>query len=104
MTPTTTRSAVPDPGEMGVFAAPSSLRLPWGQAADARVDISTLPDDIVLSVRDLTVAYRVRRGTVKAVRKVSFDLQFHAYFFFALARGCKYLVSQVGTEPRAYLL
>ncbi|NBX47484.1 MAG: ATP-binding cassette domain-containing protein, partial [Chloroflexi bacterium] len=42
---------------------------------DARVDGSKLPKEVVLSVRDLTVAYRVRRGMVQAVRKVSFDLR-----------------------------
>lgn len=62
MTATITRNAVPDPGEDGVFAPPSSFRMPWREATDARVDVSTLPDDIVLSVRDLTVAYRVRRA------------------------------------------
>src|SRR6266545_8169049 len=35
----------------------------------------TLPPDVVLSVRDLSVEYAARRGTVKAVRQVSFDLR-----------------------------
>jgi peptide/nickel transport system ATP-binding protein len=75
MTATTTRNANPDPGERGVFEAPSAFRMPWDRTPDATVDVSALPDDVVLSVRDLTVTYRVRRGTVKAVRKVSFDLR-----------------------------
>jgi peptide/nickel transport system ATP-binding protein len=58
-----------------VFSPPSSFRLPWRRVSDARVDASAVPDDIVLSVRNLTVNYRVRRGTVKAVRNVSFDLR-----------------------------
>jgi len=35
----------------------------------------TLPPDVVLSVRDLSVEYAARRGAVKAVRQVSFDLR-----------------------------
>ncbi len=62
-------------GGTGVFAPPSRFRLPWLSAVDARVDGSKLPKDMVLSVRDLSVAYRVRRGMVQAVRKVSFDLR-----------------------------
>ncbi len=62
-------------GGSGVFAPPSRFRLPWTTAVDARVDGGKLPKEVVLSVRDLTVAYRVRRGMVQAVRKVSFDLR-----------------------------
>jgi peptide/nickel transport system ATP-binding protein len=35
----------------------------------------SLPPDLVLSVRDLSVEYGTRRGAVKAVRSVSFDLR-----------------------------
>lgn len=66
---------VADPGERGVFAPPPALRIPWRRRTDARVDASALADDVVLSVRDLSVGYRVRRGTLNAVRKVSFDLR-----------------------------
>ncbi len=72
---TTARPLPTDPGERGAFAPPTALRLPWSDAVDARVDVSQIADDVVLSVRDLTVEYRVRRGAVKAVRKVSFDLR-----------------------------
>lgn len=62
-------------GGTGVFAPPSRFRLPWSSTVDARVDGSKLPKEMVLSVRDLSVAYQVRRGMVQAVRKVSFDLR-----------------------------
>jgi peptide/nickel transport system ATP-binding protein len=37
--------------------------------------LERLPSDVVLSVRDLSVEYGTRRGGVKAVRNVSFDLR-----------------------------
>jgi len=43
------------------------------QSLDGRADTSN-SSDIVLSVRDLEVEYRARRGLVKAVNGVSFDL------------------------------
>src|SRR6476659_7657772 len=43
------------------------------QSLDGRADTSN-SSDIVLSVRDLEVEYRARRGLVKAVNRVSFEL------------------------------
>src|SRR6476661_2284606 len=43
------------------------------QALDGTTEPS-MSADIILSVRDLEVEYRARRGLVKAVNRVSFDL------------------------------
>lgn len=45
-------------------STPSNGALPWPKLAD----------NVVLSVRDLHVDYRARRGLVKAVRGINFDL------------------------------
>jgi peptide/nickel transport system ATP-binding protein len=48
----------------------------WGKR-DSGGTIAAVPpaDDVILSVRDLDVDYRVARGRVQAVRHVSFDLK-----------------------------
>lgn len=44
-------------------------------ASAAALNGESLSSDVVLSVRDLSVEYLTRRGVVKAVRGVSFDLR-----------------------------
>jgi peptide/nickel transport system ATP-binding protein len=51
------------------------MALGWLGRGRARTARESLPDDVILSVRDLEVDYRVSRGRVQAVRHVSFDLK-----------------------------
>lgn len=46
----------------------------WNRGSGGQVADDELPEDVILSVRDLQVDYGVRRGQVHAVRDVSFDL------------------------------
>src|SRR5690349_17275919 len=44
------------------------------QPAQAVQNKQPMPEDIVLSVRNLSIEYKARRGAVKAVRGATFDL------------------------------
>jgi len=58
-------------------ARTNGLITPVASPAPAERTVATapVPADVVLSVRDLWIEYRARRGMVKAIRSVSFDLR-----------------------------
>ena len=65
------------------------------------------PDTPLLSVQELEVEYRTRRGTVHAVNKVSFEIQHEEVFGLAGESGCgKSTVAHAVTRilhPPAYI-
>lgn len=58
------------------------------ESAPARRGVASAKDEVTLAVDDLYTSYRAARGTVKAVRGVSFDLRLGETVAFIGESGC----------------